>query len=149
MSFLHLSDTEFRVEYFIIQYRAKNVALNVVNEKNCVVRLFISAPFNIFDNYRFRDLILADLCLYKYCMLIRTVALKMKKSIDVSFDLNHFVRFRFVQRITFKLFEMFTVVFSKFFFANETAECMIRNDHSNTETIENDLIELQLKLFVL
>jgi transcriptional regulator of met regulon len=68
-------------------------------EEPCVYNGNTAAPASLFDNYKWRGLPLSSLCLFEYCMLIRTRHSRDATTQDIEFDQRHPRHLTHMQRL--------------------------------------------------
>jgi hypothetical protein len=61
---------------------------DLMAEEPCTYEVNATAPVSIFDNYKCRGPHLASMCIFEYCMLVRTKRLRDATMADVHFDQN-------------------------------------------------------------
>lgn len=127
---------------------ANSLDSNPMGDEPCAYETGGTAPASIFDNYRWRGPLLAPLCLFEYCMLVRTRNLRDAMLDDVNFEPEHPRYATHVQRLARMHSQVSTVTFNGQLSECQVAEDAVPGGHPKTEAIVNDLAELLLGLFV-
>ncbi|KAF9882545.1 hypothetical protein FE257_007384, partial [Aspergillus nanangensis] len=127
---------------------SNNLASHPMSDEPCAYESGDTAPASIFDNYTWRGPLLAPLCFFEYCMLVRTRNVRDALLDDMDFEPDHPRYATHVQRLARMQSQVATVTFNGQLSEYQVAEDTVPGGHPKTEAIVNDLAELLLGLFV-
>ena len=119
-----------------------------MEEENCLLDPYHSAPVSRFDDYRWRGEGLASLSFYEYCMLVQRRPKNTSRPSDMDFHPNHPRSRNQVQRLVTDPSYMMTVRFTGQLTLFQSAEDAVRGGHPDTTAMENDVAEILLGFFV-
>jgi hypothetical protein len=121
---------------------------DTLGEEQCNYDPGAAVPANIFDNYRWRGGLLSPLCIFEYCMLVRTKRLQEATTEDIPFYDTH-PRYRtHVQRLARSVSQTATVTLQGELTEFQSAEDSMPGGHPTTTAIQNDLAEVLLAMFI-
>jgi hypothetical protein len=121
---------------------------DVIGEEPCNYDRSATAPANVFDNYKLRGSLLSALCIFEYCMLVRTKRLKDATTDDIPFTDAHPKHRTHIQRLAQSPSQTATVTLQGELTEFQSVEDAIPGRHPTTTAIQNDLAEVLLGLFV-
>lgn len=126
----------------------QNTSSDSIGEESCNYDQSTTAPANIFDNYKLRGKPLSSLCIFEYCMIVRTKRLQDATTEDIPFDEPHPRHRTHVQRLARSVSQTATVTLQGELTEFQSSEDAVPGGHPLTTAIQSDLAEILLGLFV-
>jgi hypothetical protein len=117
-------------------------------DEPCVYNANTAAPASLFDNYKWRGQLLSSLCLFEYCMLVRTRHVRDATTQDIEFDQHHPRCLTHMQRLAQSPSQTATVTLQGQLSEFQAAEDSLPGGHPSTDAILNDMAEVLLGLFI-
>jgi hypothetical protein len=124
------------------------VPSETIGEEPCNFDQSTNAPANIFDNYKWRGDPLSSLCIFEYCMIVRTKRLQDATTEDIPFHETHPRHRTHLQRLARSASQTATVTLQGELTEFQSSEDSMPGGHPTTTAIQNDLAEILLGLFI-
>ncbi|KAJ5367173.1 hypothetical protein N7541_001114 [Penicillium brevicompactum] len=124
------------------------VPSETIGEEPCNFDQSTNALANIFDNYKLRGDPLSSLCIFEYCMIVRTKRLQDATTEDIPFHETHPRHRTHLQRLVRSASQTATVTLQGELTEFQSSEDSMPGGHPTTTAIQNDLAEILLGLFI-
>lgn len=119
-----------------------------IGEEPCNYDRCTTTAANIFDNYKFRGDLLSSLCIFEYCMVVRTKRRQDATAEDIPFHETHPRHRTQVQRLARSTSQLSTATLQGELTEHQSSEDAVLGGHPLTAAIQNDLAEILLGLFI-